>query len=87
MKATKTINTLFFLFTGIGLGFSQNLVTNAGMDAKCIPSGYGEIIKTETWSNANGGTVDLFDKTKSSRCHKANAIPKNYMGYQPATAS
>ncbi len=83
----RTVNTLLFLAAGLGFGYSQSLVTNAGMDAKCIPTGYGQIIKTETWSNANGGTVDLFDKTKSSRCHKANAIPENFMGYQNSSAS
>lgn len=86
-NAKKTLSALAILIAGLNQGFSQNLVTNAGMDAKCIPTGYGQIIKTETWSNANGGTVDLFDKTKSSKCHKANAIPENYMGYQPVTSS
>jgi outer membrane protein OmpA-like peptidoglycan-associated protein len=83
----KALSALAILIAGLNQGFAQNLVTNAGMDAKCIPTGYGQIIKTETWSNANGGTVDLFDKTKSSKCHKANAIPENYMGYQPVTSS
>lgn len=83
----KTLGALAIIAAGLSQGFSQNLVTNASMDAKCIPTGYGQIIKTETWSNANGGTVDLFDKTKSSKCHKANAIPENYMGYQPLTSS
>lgn len=83
----KTLSTLALLIAGLSQGFSQNLVSNAGMDAKCIPTGYGQIIKTETWSNANGGTVDLFDKTKSSKCHKANAIPENYMGSQAVTSS
>ncbi|MBA3682867.1 MAG: OmpA family protein [Bacteroidetes bacterium] len=84
---TKTISSLLFLFTGLSYGYSQSLISNAGMDAKCIPTGYGQIIKTESWSNANGGTVDLYDKTKSSKCHKPNAIPENYMGYQPASSS
>ncbi|MBA2612172.1 MAG: OmpA family protein [Bacteroidetes bacterium] len=83
----KIIYTLAFFVCGLGSTFSQNLVSNTTMDAKCIPTGYGEIIKTESWTNANGGTVDLFDKKKSNKCHKVNAIPSNYMGYQPATAS
>jgi len=82
-----TLSTFIFLIGGLSCGYSQNLLTNAGMDAKCIPSGYGQIIQTETWSNANGGTVDLFDKEKSKKCHKPNAIPENYMGYQPASQS
>ncbi len=87
INSIRTIAPALFLITGLSNGFSQSLVANAGLDAKCIPTGYGEICKTKTWHNANGGTVDLFDKTKSSKCHKANAIPGNYMGYQAAPMS
>lgn len=80
----RNIYTLSSLIVGFSYGFSQNLVKNPGMDAKCISSGYGEIIKTETWTNANGGSVDLFDKTKSKYCPSENGIPKNYMGSQAA---
>lgn len=83
----KAVNTLALLFAGLSYGYSQNLVTNPGIEAKCIATGYGQIIKTETWSNANGGTVDLFDKEKLKKCHKPNAIPENYMGYQPTSIS
>src|SRR6202008_4481868 len=75
------------LLSGISTGFAQNLVVNSGMDAKCIKSGYGEIHNVNGWSNANGGTVDLFDKSKPEKCHSPNAIPKNYMGYQPVAPS
>lgn len=61
---------------------SQNLVINDAMDARCIPTGQGMITKTKTWTNANGGTVDLFDNTISKRCRNENGIPQNYMGYQ-----
>jgi hypothetical protein len=80
----KITGSLFFIMAGLSSAFAQNIVTNLNMDAKCILSAYGEIIKTETWTNANGGTVDLFDRTKKQNCHIVNAIPQNYMGYQPA---
>lgn len=86
-NSNKKITTALFVLAGLNYGFSQNLITNASMDSKCISTGYGEIIKTETWTNANGGTVDLFDKTKPKNRHNPNAIPQNYMGYQQATAS
>ncbi len=82
MTTTKRkINTLLFIVTGISTGFAQNLVINPNMEAKEIRNGYGEIIKTETWTNANGGTVDLFDGSKTRKYSK-NGIPVNYMGHQ-----
>jgi len=86
IQLKKNIPVAFFVFAGLSYGLAQNLVINPNMDAKCIANTYGEIIKTETWTNANGGTVDLFDRTKNKNCHKANAIPQNYMGYQAAYA-
>lgn len=83
----KTMYALFLLIAGAETGHCQNMVVNPGMDAKCIHSGYGQIEATKTWANANGGTVDLFDKTKPAHCMSENAIPKNYMGYQPASPS
>ena len=83
----KTIYSLFFLIAGIGAVKSQNMVVNSAMDAKCIHSGYGQITATSSWTNANGGTVDLFDKTKSQHCMSENAIPNNYMGHQVASPS
>lgn len=85
MKTTsKNIYTFLFLAGGLVSGFSQNLVMNEGMDAKCIPTGVGLIEKTDTWTNANGGTVDLFDNTKSKHCRHENGIPENFMGKQAA---
>jgi len=81
-RKAKSIYTLLLVTSGLGFGFSQNLVMNESMDAKCIPGGVGQIIKTDTWTNANGGTVDLYDKTKSRKCTKSNGIPENFMGYQ-----
>src|SRR6218665_761341 len=79
---TSQLTITAFLLLAITPGFSQNLVINPSMDAQCIKPGYAEIIKTETYSNTNGGTVDLFDRTKDPKCHAPNGIPKNYMGYQ-----
>src|SRR3989344_970311 len=74
---------IFFTFIIVSSDvFAQNLVVNPNLDAKCIASTYAEIIKTDSWTNANGGTVDLFDKTKSNNFYHPNAIPSNYMGYQ-----
>ncbi|HEY1038647.1 MAG TPA: OmpA family protein [Bacteroidia bacterium] len=84
----KKILSCLGLITGfVSVGISQsNLVANPGMEGKHIGSGYGQINRTETWTNANGGTVDLFDRSKSPECHHVNAIPENYMGYQPLAA-
>ncbi|MCD6065815.1 MAG: OmpA family lipoprotein [Bacteroidetes bacterium] len=83
ININNTLSCLLLVTAGLSQGFSQNLVANAGMDAKCIKNGYGQIDKTETWSNANGGTVDIFDKEKSRTYPYQNGIPHNYMGYQP----
>lgn len=80
----RNIYSICTLVVGLSSGFSQNLVKNPNMDEKCVSIGYGEIIKTESWTNANGGSVDLFDKKVSKYCSNANGIPENYMGYQPA---
>lgn len=85
-NSKKAINTVLFLVTGLTYSYAQNKIINPTMDAKCVSTGYAEIIKTESWTNANGGTVDLFDKNKSKNCHSPNAIPTNYMGHQAATA-
>lgn len=75
---------MFPMLLGIaGAGFSQNAVMNEAMDAKCIHSGVGQIVRTDTWTNANGGTVDLYDN-KKSKSTMSNGIPENYMGHQPA---
>ena len=69
---------------GVLTAGAQNLVTNSTFEAKCIKSGYGEIIKANAWENANAGSADLFDKHKSSCKTSPNGIPYNYMGYQPS---
>ena len=59
----------------------QNLVNDPGftLEKNKCPDGYGQIIKTESWTNANGGTVDLFDPRASKY---ENGVPQNYMGEQ-----
>lgn len=84
-KITKVTGLVCIVLAGYH-SYSQNLVVNPAMNAKCVPPGYGQIIKTETWTNANGGTVDLYDKSMTKYMHKENGIPMNYMGYQYTTA-
>ncbi len=62
---------------------AQNLVSNSTLEGKCIKSGYGQLVQANAWSNANDGTADLFDKNKHKKT-TPNAIPFNYMGYQPS---
>lgn len=82
-KSSKTICTLSLLFSGLS-AFSQNMVINPAMDVESS-SGYNQIIQTETWTNANDGTVDLFDrKNMDDKCNHINSIPENYMGFQTA---
>ncbi|MCE3295432.1 MAG: hypothetical protein K0R65_1146 [Crocinitomicaceae bacterium] len=81
MKNSGKITVLLFILLGFS-AFSQNMVINPAMDVK-RSSGYGEITKTETYTNANDGTVDLFDRNNADKkCERINGIPKNYMGYQ-----
>jgi OOP family OmpA-OmpF porin len=77
----------FFTFCSLLLfhaAGSQNLVVNTTFEAKTIRSGYGEIIKAQSWGNANRGSADLFDKRKAAVKTSPNGIPYNYMGYQPS---
>ena len=87
MKNNKrAVGSLCLIIAGLSYGFAQNSVTNPTLDAPKIANGYAEIIKTESWTNANGGTVDLFDRKKATKKHAANGIPNNYMGYQNSQA-
>lgn len=79
----KTAAVLVFC-CATGLVVSQNTVINSTYEGKCIKNGYSQITKANGWSNANGGTVDLFDKEKSKCKNSPNAVPHNYMGYQMA---
>ena len=79
---TKYFCTLGILTLALHSGLGQNVVLNESMDSRHIPTGLGLITKTDTWTNANGGTVDLFDASKSKKCTMQNGIPKNFMGEQ-----
>lgn len=74
---------MFFFFC-INFMIGQNMIVNSTYEGKCIKNGYAEITKANGWSNANGGTVDLFDKKKAKCKNSPNAMPHNYMGYQMA---
>lgn len=83
---------LFFLKMAIAgmlsaafAGKAQNMVTNSTFEAKSISSGYGGIVQANAWQNANAGSVDLFDKSKTTCKTSPNGIPNNYMGYQPSS--
>lgn len=82
-KIKQNLAALLLLTAAYGEGISQNLVMNEAMHTTCKHPGYGLITGTDTWSNANGGTVDLFDAGLQARKSTENAIPENYMGYQP----
>lgn len=90
MKTTtnnsKIAGSVLLLACSVGSLFSQNMIMNEGMGAKCIHAGDGQIVKTDTWTNANGGTVDLYDVRKP-KCTMSNGIPQNYMGHQAAYTS
>lgn len=58
---------------------AQNLVTNATMEETNFAAFRPRIEKAEGWSNANGGTADLF-VNRDHAC--SDGIPSNYMGTQ-----
>lgn len=84
MESLNSIKTLaVMIFCGGSLNvLSQNMVVNSTFEGKCVHSGYAQIGKANGWSDANGGTVDLFDKEKAKCKNSPNAVPQNYMGYQ-----
>jgi OmpA-OmpF porin, OOP family len=78
LNTTTVTLTLMAAFTVVT---AQNLVNDPRMlSTKCVSSGFGEINKTQNWTNANGGTVDLFTPKKS---RFTNGVPTNFMGRQP----
>lgn len=77
----KALGAVFFC-ASFGQLYSQNMVVNSTYEGKCIHHGFAQIDKANGWSNANGGTVDLFDKEKAKCKNSPNAMPQNYMGYQ-----
>lgn len=62
-----------YLITG------QNLVKNSEFKTSGKPGSWAQINKAEGWSNANEGTVDLFEK---GACKSGVGIDQNFMGTQ-----
>lgn len=58
---------------------AQNLVTNATMEKTGMAAFRPQIEKADGWSNANGGTADLF-VVRDHAC--SDGVPDNYMGTQ-----
>jgi outer membrane protein OmpA-like peptidoglycan-associated protein len=58
---------------------AQNLVTNATMEKTGMAAFRPQIERAEGWSNANGGTADLFI-VRDHAC--ADGVPDNFMGTQ-----
>lgn len=58
---------------------AQNLIKNPEFKTSGKPCGWAEIHKAESWSNANNGTADLFEKGASK---SGVGIDQNFMGTQ-----
>ncbi len=72
---------------GLGTIFSvsaQNLIKNHEFNGAEKVSYRSQINKAEGWSDANGGSVDLFNK---SACKTNVSIPSNFMGEQTSDAN
>ncbi len=64
---------------------AQNMVENPTFNPENKkPHSFGNITDAQGWSNANGGSVDLFD-TRISKYRVG--IPENYMGMQESSNS
>lgn len=75
------------LFFAAGASFTttaQNLIKNHEFNGAEKVTYRAQIHKAEGWSNANGGSVDLFHK---GACATSAGIPKNFMGEQASDAS
>jgi outer membrane protein OmpA-like peptidoglycan-associated protein len=59
-------------------------VKNAALSCSVKPVNYHQVMMANGWTNANGGTVDAFDKSSNSTFV---GIPENYMGKQDAVGS
>ncbi len=64
--------------------FSQNLIMNPELTTSEKVYSKAQIHSADGWSNANGGSVDLF-ATKS--CSSDLAIPENFMGDQASSSN
>jgi len=76
-----------FIFIALATTYSasaQNLIKNHEFQGSEKVSYRSQINKAEGWSDANGGSVDLFHK---SACKTNVGIPENFMGSQDSEAS
>lgn len=71
--------SLFALAAG-----AEAQVKNAALSCSTKPTNYHQVNLASGWTNANGGTVDAFDKSSSA---SVVGIPENYMGKQDAVGS
>lgn len=63
---------------------AQNLIKNPEFQGSINATYRSQIKKAEGWSDANGGSVDLFSK---STCKTDVGIPENFMGKQDSDGS
>lgn len=71
---------LLIALCGISVSsFAQNLIKNPEFSTSKKVTYRSQINKAEGWSNANGGSVDLFN---ADACKSDVGIPNNFMGTQ-----
>lgn len=64
---------------------AQNLIKNHEFNGAEKVTYRAQIHKADGWSDANGGSVDLFNKNACK--HNSAGIPKNFMGEQASDAN
>lgn len=64
--------------------FSQNLIKNSEFATNKKVTYRAQINKADGWSDANGGSVDLFT---SNSCETNAGIPQNFMGNQASSGN
>lgn len=74
----KKVKVLALCLCSFG-AFSQNLIMNPELSASKKVTYRSQINKVSSWSDANGGSVDLFN---SNACKTNVGIPNNFMGTQ-----
>ncbi len=78
---SKAILSASFVAMSVGV---QAQVKNAALTCAVKPTNYHQVKMAGGWANANGGTVDAFDKSSNATYV---GIPENYMGKQDAVGS
>ncbi len=61
---------------------AQLEVKNAALNCSTKPTNFNQLTLASGWTNANGGNVDVFDKSSTANLV---GIPENFMGKQEAT--